>query len=172
MSTRCLRRFCAGTPLLRSACTLGLHAPVRNATERDCTGLSHRVTKSDTYEGYYIPAGSILIPNVWYDPLPPHVHHIYRSSSTRRCQPDVSVFSGECYTIQTSSPSPTGLTQNVGSLRQCLPTQSRHSDSERGCVPVVSSPAGACGRPSLVYWLRSRLCLRRKVLQRRNISLG
>ncbi|KAI0279444.1 cytochrome P450 [Russula aff. rugulosa BPL654] len=28
-------------------------------------GLSHRVTKSDVYEGYYIPAGSILIPNVW-----------------------------------------------------------------------------------------------------------
>jgi len=28
-------------------------------------GLSHRVTKSDVYEGYYIPAGSIVIPIVW-----------------------------------------------------------------------------------------------------------
>jgi cytochrome P450 len=27
--------------------------------------VSHRVTESDTYEGYYIPAGSTIIPNAW-----------------------------------------------------------------------------------------------------------
>ena len=30
------------------------------------TGGQHRVTVDDVYEGYYIPAGSIIIPNVWY----------------------------------------------------------------------------------------------------------
>jgi cytochrome P450 len=33
------------------------------------TAVSHRVTESDTYEGYYIPAGSTIIPNAWC------VHH-------------------------------------------------------------------------------------------------
>jgi len=27
--------------------------------------ISHQVTKSDVYEGYFIPAGAIVIPNVW-----------------------------------------------------------------------------------------------------------
>src|SRR5579863_3972503 len=27
---------------------------------------AHRVTKSDVYEGHFIPAGSMIIPNVWY----------------------------------------------------------------------------------------------------------
>jgi len=27
--------------------------------------VTHRVTQSDIYEGYFIPAGSIVIPNVW-----------------------------------------------------------------------------------------------------------
>ena len=30
------------------------------------TGGPHRVTTSDVYEGYYIPAGSTIIPNAWY----------------------------------------------------------------------------------------------------------
>ena len=30
------------------------------------TGGPHRVTASDVYEGYYIPAGSTIIPNAWY----------------------------------------------------------------------------------------------------------
>ena len=33
------------------------------------TGGPHKVTVSDVYEGYYIPAGSIIIPNAWYAPL-------------------------------------------------------------------------------------------------------
>ena len=33
------------------------------------TAIPHRLTESDTYEGYYIPAGSIIIPNAWC------VHH-------------------------------------------------------------------------------------------------
>ena len=28
-------------------------------------GGQHRVTEDDVYEGYYIPAGSIIIPNAW-----------------------------------------------------------------------------------------------------------
>ncbi|KAI0301503.1 cytochrome P450, partial [Russula brevipes] len=28
-------------------------------------GVAHRVTQSDEYEGYFIPAGSIIIANVW-----------------------------------------------------------------------------------------------------------
>ncbi|KAN0130025.1 Cytochrome P450 [Lactarius tabidus] len=28
-------------------------------------GVPHRVTESDTYEGYHIPAGSTIIPNAW-----------------------------------------------------------------------------------------------------------
>ena len=30
------------------------------------TGVPHKVTESDIYEGYYIPAGSTIIPNAWY----------------------------------------------------------------------------------------------------------
>ncbi len=44
--------------------------PQHQPNETALTGLSHRVTKSDVYEGYYIPAGSIVIPNVWYATLP------------------------------------------------------------------------------------------------------
>jgi len=29
------------------------------------TGLPHKVTESDVHEGYFIPAGSIVIPNAW-----------------------------------------------------------------------------------------------------------
>jgi hypothetical protein len=29
------------------------------------TGVPHRVTESDVYDGYYIPAGSTIIPNAW-----------------------------------------------------------------------------------------------------------
>src|ERR1700730_14967184 len=32
------------------------------------TGVAPRATKSDVYEGHFIPAGSIIIPNVWYVP--------------------------------------------------------------------------------------------------------
>ena len=38
-------------------------------TEQDCTyctGVFHKAIKSDVYEGHFIPAGSIVIPNVWY----------------------------------------------------------------------------------------------------------
>ena len=31
----------------------------------DPLGLPHRSTEDDWYEGHYIPAGSVLIPNVW-----------------------------------------------------------------------------------------------------------
>jgi hypothetical protein len=30
------------------------------------SGVSHRVTQSDVYEGHFIPSGAIVIPNVWY----------------------------------------------------------------------------------------------------------
>ena len=30
------------------------------------TGIPHKVTESDVYEGYYIPAGSTIIANAWY----------------------------------------------------------------------------------------------------------
>ena len=29
------------------------------------TGVPHRVIESDTYKGYHIPEGSIIIPNAW-----------------------------------------------------------------------------------------------------------
>jgi len=29
-------------------------------------GLSHMTTEDDTYEGYFIPKGALLIPNIWY----------------------------------------------------------------------------------------------------------
>ena len=35
------------------------------------SGIPHRVTKGDTYKGYFIPAGSIVIGNGWYAALPP-----------------------------------------------------------------------------------------------------
>lgn len=28
-------------------------------------GVPHRVTEDDEYEGYHVPKGSIIIPNVW-----------------------------------------------------------------------------------------------------------
>ena len=31
-------------------------------------GVAHRATKSDIYEGHFIPTGSMIIPNVWYVP--------------------------------------------------------------------------------------------------------
>ena len=34
------------------------------------TGIFHKVTMSDVYEGHFIPAGSTVIPNVWYVPYP------------------------------------------------------------------------------------------------------
>jgi len=29
------------------------------------TAVPHRVVESDVYDGYYIPVGSTIIPNVW-----------------------------------------------------------------------------------------------------------
>jgi cytochrome P450 len=29
------------------------------------TGLAHRVTKDDIHDGYFIPKGSLVIPNIW-----------------------------------------------------------------------------------------------------------
>lgn len=31
----------------------------------DPVGLPHRTTEDDWYDGYFIPAGSVMIPNVW-----------------------------------------------------------------------------------------------------------
>ena len=43
-----------------------LHAPVTPTKLDYLTGIPHRVTKSDIYEGHVIPAGSIVIPILWY----------------------------------------------------------------------------------------------------------
>jgi hypothetical protein len=51
------------TPLSTS-----LLSSVQNTNTTAHPGVAHRVTQSDVYEGYFIPAGSIIIPNVWCAP--------------------------------------------------------------------------------------------------------
>ncbi|OJA16799.1 hypothetical protein AZE42_12174 [Rhizopogon vesiculosus] len=30
------------------------------------TGVPHRVTEDDIHDGYYIPKGSLILPNIWF----------------------------------------------------------------------------------------------------------
>jgi len=38
------------------------------------TGIPHRVTKDDIHEGYMIPKGALIIPNIWYMSHDPQVY--------------------------------------------------------------------------------------------------
>jgi Cytochrome P450 len=42
-------------------------------------GIPHRVTQDDSYEGYFIPAGSIVIGNIWYGAPPTFCPEPFRS---------------------------------------------------------------------------------------------
>jgi len=137
-----------------SSCPVAQHGPHKLA------GLSHRVTQSDVYEGHFIPAGSTVIPNVWY--VPPYSLTLFSTDG----------FAGECFTTRKSSPSPIDSTRSVGFPRACPHSQTRPSVSGHGCVPVVSSLAGASGRIWLEYWLHSILRLRRTVLRREYTHQG
>ena len=81
-------------------------------------------------------------------------------------------FAGECCTTRKSSPSPIDSTRSVGFPRACPHSQTRPSVSGHGCVPVVSSLAGAYGRIWLEYWLHLILRLRRTVLRREYTRQG
>jgi len=81
-------------------------------------------------------------------------------------------FTGECCITRKSSPSPIDSTRSDGFPRACPHSQTRPSVSGHGCVPVVSSLAGAPRRIWLEYWLHSILRLRRTVLQREYTHQG
>jgi cytochrome P450 len=45
-------------------------------------GAPHCVEQDDVHNGYFIPKGSIIMPNIWYAPfLPSSVLHLVRSST-------------------------------------------------------------------------------------------
>jgi hypothetical protein len=150
------RRFYAGTPSPRSVCTRRRHIS-HNTGRNHLAGVSHRVTKSDVYEGFFIPAGSTVIPNVWYAPS--------CTSSVRCCFQQMG-FPGECCATPTSSPSPIGLTPKGGLLRAFPHFPARRLALERGFVPECYLRAEASGRIWLGYWPRSTSHLRRTVFQR------
>lgn len=56
-------------------------------------GLPHLVTQDDVFEGYLIPKGAIIIPNIWFVPLLPFLPHslytilIYQIASFVRDKP-------------------------------------------------------------------------------------
>ena len=35
-------------------------------------GIPHAAFEDDIYAGYFIPKGSVIIPNIWYDPIIVH----------------------------------------------------------------------------------------------------
>ena len=59
------------------------HLPYINALMKEIlrwhpiapTGLPHAVAEDDFYEGYFIPKGSVVIPNIWYFAHDPEVYH-------------------------------------------------------------------------------------------------
>jgi len=60
----CSRRFYTGTRSPHSVCPFH-HIPVTPKRLAYFVGIYHRVTQNDVYEGYFIPGGSTVIPNVW-----------------------------------------------------------------------------------------------------------
>jgi hypothetical protein len=68
-------------PLGRFLCVAGITSLV-TCDSGAFTGVPHRVTESDTYEGYHIPAGSTTIPNAWcvYHDIPA----LYTSAQPQR----------------------------------------------------------------------------------------
>jgi len=53
----------------RPVVTLGLSSKsqlhIRDSINDCYVGFAHRSTEADTHRGYYIPKGSIVIPNMW-----------------------------------------------------------------------------------------------------------
>ena len=111
-------------------------------------GIPHRVTKGDIYEGYFIPAGSMVIGNGW--------SAIFLDGSTITLNSNTFFYLGRCYTTLIHSLNPVDLTQSAGSHPAHLPFQMPHSVSGGVNAPGASWPETACGPPSRACWRRSR----------------
>jgi len=86
----CSRRFYAGTQSPRLVCLFSSCA--HDTNKAVIIGVYHRVTQNDVYDGYFIPAGSTVIPDVWYVFILVHHEMAYQLMTSRGMLHDPSVF--------------------------------------------------------------------------------
>jgi cytochrome P450 len=127
-------------------------------------GVAHRATKSDVYEGHFIPAGSMIIPNVWF--VPPYTSELFI-----QCPFSAMVSKGMLHDPEIF-PAPDRFYPERWFSKSvpAFPTQAFGLGCV--CVPVNSLLAGASGRIWLGCWLRSISHLRRTGPQRKNTHRG
>lgn len=104
------------------------------------TGIIRTNAADDIYKGYFIPKGSLLVPNAWYVSSPLAIRTLSAHKFSLFCS---FARPGRCYTIRVPMQSPRSSDQNdssqlmVNSTTQC-PIQMRYLVLLGECAPYVS----------------------------------
>jgi len=67
----------------------------RAVVDRDISAVAHRVQEDDIHDGFYIPKGALVIPNIWL---------VLKYTETTLVLTFYSVFPGKCYVILAHTP--------------------------------------------------------------------
>lgn len=120
---------------------------------RTSTAVPHRLTADDVYNGYHLPAGSIVVGNSWYV----YIRHLSIAILSGR-----SSSSGLSCMTRRRSPTPRrsfrsgSSTQTEASGPLCATQSWQRSASAEGSAPDVIWRAPRCGSPSRRSSLRLR----------------